>query len=324
MSIENLLAKILSDEASKEEKAQLESWKLEGEDNLKALQEMTDIWGASEGLKDYQEFDSARSWKKLNSAIVTEELQQPVKKESFSIVRRLMPLAASLLLLIAAGVGVRSYLASESEITTFAANNDTQKEVFLADNTEILLDRNSSVEILSDFSEERVVSLSGRAYYNVESDVDRPFTIKTKHGNVTVVGTEFTLTTTEEKTELFLYEGRVNYNHKGKIINLKPSEAIVIEQDMPLKYRFNQQNAKSWISNKLVFNDVSVIEVFKTLQRHYGVKIQTMDKFVDESCTVSSIYEGVSLSEILKELSVFLSFEYTESSDGIVIKKLSC
>lgn len=327
MDLDNLLARIFNDEASNEEKAQLELWKQEGVDNLNALQDMSVIWEDSNGLKDYQEFDENRAWQKLNSAIVSEELKTPVQKNNtYSIVRRLMPLAASLLLLVAVGIGIKSYLGGDtlSEPTSFAANAMEKQDVLLSDNSKILLDRNSTLEVLSDFTDERLVSLSGRAYYEVESDVENPFTINTNHGDVTVVGTEFTLSTTPEKTELFLYEGRVNYTHKGKVIELKPSEAILVENGEILKYRFNKQNGKSWITDKLVFEGATISEVFKTLETHYGIKISSNSKLIDTSCTFSSVYTGASLKDILEEMSAFFSFDYVERDGQIMIKKLSC
>ena len=326
MDLENLLARIFNDEASTEEKAQLELWKQEGEDNLKALQEMGVIWDDSNELKDYHQYDENKAWQKLNSAIVSEELKTPVKNESYSIVRRFMPLAASLLLLVAVGLGIKTYLNSDvlTEPTTFAANAIDKQDILLEDNSKILLDRNSRLEVLSDFEDERIVSLSGRAYYEVKSDIENPFTIKTNHGEVTVVGTEFTLSTTAEKTELFLYEGRVNYTHNGKVIEIKPSEAILVENGEILKYRFNKQNGKSWISDKLVFEGATVSEVFKTLETHYGIEISTNSKFVDANCTFSSVYSRASLKDILEEMSAFFSFDYVERDGKIMIKKLSC
>lgn len=325
MDLENLLARVFNDEASSEEKAQLELWKKEGEENINALKEMSAIWEGSNDLKGYQEFDENNAWKKINSTIVSEELMAPAEKNNFAIVRRLMPLAASLLLLVAVGLGIKTYLNSDlpSQPVSFVSET-TKKDLILEDNSKILLDKKSTLTVLSDFGTERVVSLEGRAYYQVQSDITNPFTIKTSHGDVTVVGTEFTLNTTEKKTELFLYEGRVNYTHDGKTIELKPSEALIVENGEILKYRFNKQNGKSWVTDKLVFEGATVLEVFKTLERHYGIEISSNSKFIDASCTFSSAYTKASLKDILDEMSAFFSFDYVETDGQIVIKKLSC
>jgi ferric-dicitrate binding protein FerR (iron transport regulator) len=325
MNLDNLLARLFSNQVSDEEKEFLESWKREGEENLQSLKEMTEIWGASEELQDYKEFDKDSAWRKLNSAIVSEELQEESPKPSFSIGKRLMPIAASLVLLVALGFGVKHFLIDATpKLPSYLTSAESMESIQLADNSKVILDYNSSFNVLNDFDATREVKLSGRAFFDVQSNEENPFMINTEHGMVMVMGTQFTLETSEEKTEIKLLEGKVMYSHEGRKIEMSPGEAILVSEGEVLKYRFDKSNAKSWVSNELIFESVQMSQVFKTLKEHFDTDIIIQDKFVDGTCKFSSKFKGSTLSEILEEISGILDIEYSEEAGKIIIKKLSC
>lgn len=327
MSLENLLARIFGNNSTQEEKVLLDEWKNESEENLEALAEMEKIWEVSEDMKSYDQYDGDKAWRKLNSAIVIEELKSGSNsntQSTSSIIRRILPIAASLLLLAAITVGVNHFVKSLSpELPSYTAEESIIKDVVLSDMTKVVLDKNSTLKVISDFKKSRTVSLSGKAFYHVKSDASNPFTIKTNHGDVTVVGTQFTLSTTPQKTELFLMEGRVNYDHNGRKIEMTSSEAIEIKNGELLKYRFDKTNSTSWYTNKLVFENTSIGDVLKTLEKHFEVEITTSDS-MNADCELSSTYQGASLDDILSDIGVLFDLQLERTADKIIIKKLSC
>jgi len=124
MSLENLLARIFGNNSTQEEKVLLDEWKNESEENLEALAEMEKIWEVSEDMKSYDQYDGDKAWRKLNSAIVIEELKSGSNsntQSTSSIIRRILPIAASLLLLAAITVGVNHFILKSLELYHFLA-----------------------------------------------------------------------------------------------------------------------------------------------------------------------------------------------------------
>ncbi len=324
MSLENILGRFFSSQASKEELQQLDDWKNEAEDNIEALNEMNEIWEKSNDLKNYEKFDTNKAWLKVNSAIVSEELKLPSKSTSSSktIIRRLLPYAASIAILISAFWAYNN-MDNTPKLEEYSSSEKVL-ELNLADKSKIVLDKESSLTVQSDFKNKRTVKANGRVFFDVSSDPSRPFVVNTHHGSIKVVGTSFTVLTTQDKTEVFLLEGQINFTHENKLISLLPSDALVIENGELIKYRFDAKNINSWRSNRLVFKDVYVTEVFKSLEDHFLIDIVLDKKNVNSNCRISSTFDNLSLTDILSEIDILydLNFELTESK--LKIKKLSC
>ncbi|MEX2351793.1 MAG: FecR family protein, partial [Balneolaceae bacterium] len=75
---------------------------------------------------------------------------------------------------------------------TLSTMEDQQRLVTLEDGTRIRLNGNSSIEIPETFlGDGREVRLNGEAWFKVERDENRPFSIKADRAVVRVLGTEF-------------------------------------------------------------------------------------------------------------------------------------
>jgi len=322
MNLDNIIARLLSSDATKEELQQIENWTLESQENAEALKEMKEIWDKTENMSNYKDFQTDKAWMKVNAKIVNEELQVPVKKAS--IVRRMLPLAASLVLLIACIFAFKFMTSAERTTLEQFSSIDTIKELTLQDKSSLTLDKNSSLTILSDFEEERLMRVDGRSYFEVATDKKRPFIVKTHHGDIRVTGTKFTVDTKPNKTEIFLHEGSIQYNFNSRLIDLEASEAISIEKGELVKYRHVDQNIESWKSGKLVFADQRLENVFKSLSRHFNVQIDVSAVDVDIDCPLTSSFEKLTLAEILDELKVLFKLDYESHKGKMIIKNLSC
>jgi len=322
MDLDQIIARLLSSEATKQELEQLEQWTQESKENAESLKAMKELWDKTENMSNYKDFQKEKAWMKINAQIVQEELTAPVTR--IPIIRRLMPLAASLVLL-AACVFTFNYLNSDSgsSLEQFSSL-ETIKDVTLKDHSQLTLDKNSTLTILNDFQDERLMRIDGRSYFQVATDKKRPFVVKTHHGDIKVTGTKFTVDTQPNKTEVFLHEGSVQYDFNGRLIDLKASDAIIIEKGELTKYRFTDQNIESWRSGKLVFSDQRIENVFKSLSRHFDVPIDFSAVSVNVNCPITTTFDNLTLKEILEELKVLFKLDYENNQGKMIIKKLSC
>ena len=101
-------------------------------------------------------------------------------------------------------------------------------QILLSDGTKVWINSESELKYPLHFNpKERVVELTGEAYFDVKSDPAHPFIVKTNGVKTRVVGTEFNVSSyPDEDLNITLVEGSVvlNQDHLTEAIPLKPGE----------------------------------------------------------------------------------------------------
>jgi ferric-dicitrate binding protein FerR (iron transport regulator) len=100
---------------------------------------------------------------------------------------------------------------SNNAVTT----TDSFEMVELPDGSIVYLNHNSSLEFDEDF-EKREVNAEGELFFSV-AEGEEPFVIKTEGGEVKVLGTEFSVKTTEDELEVEVEDGIVELK-SGKFV----------------------------------------------------------------------------------------------------------
>lgn len=175
----------------------------------------------------------------------------------------------------------------------------------------------------------RVVELvEGRAFFDIKHQTEHPFIVKTKSLNITVLGTSFDVCSykNEGTTRVSVITGKVGVtrpNNTGmKAIMLVAKQRLVIcnETDCVQKEPATETVATEWYKNNFVFDQESLSNVFKALEKEYNTKI-TVDnkKLLEEKITIN--INNQHLDSILKILSFSKNFKYQMANDSTVIIK---
>src|SRR5690606_30497371 len=108
----------------------------------------------------------------------------------------------------------------------------------LPDGSTVLLNSSSSLKFPESFSDDkRVVELEGEGYFNVVKDTSRPFIVKTAVRDITVLGTQFDVSTYIEDSffTTTLVEGSVKLDDPKDEVDsgtyLSPGEQMVLDID---------------------------------------------------------------------------------------------
>lgn len=241
-----------------------------------------------------------------------------------------MQLAASLLILIMGGLTVKFYTENqaiyqlaERPITIYAGKTG-KSSVTLPDGTRVRLNAKSELSYRQDFGQrDRRVSLNGEGYFEVKRDETKQFVVSTEVMDITVLGTIFNVYAYENKdfVEMTLVEGHVQvtpYNHPEQTIDVQPNEKVIYERStgkVSLQ-RTSSRLETIWLENELVFRQDKLKDVFASLERKFGVVIQTNNLPV-----LNDKYTGTfgdeKLENILKVLQIHYGFKY-KIEDGIV------
>ncbi|MFC4871683.1 FecR family protein [Negadavirga shengliensis] len=205
-----------------------------------------------------------------------------------------------------------------------------KSSITLGDGTKVLLNSGSSLRYQENFSpERREVFLEGEAFFEVQHDPGRPFTVKTGEVSTTALGTSFNIMAyREEHLLISLVTGKVAigvpHENRDEII-LEPRQSLKIqpgEGDF-LKVRFDEDQVMGWTRKMIVFNNTELSEAIRALENWYGVKFHFQNrprpgmnlsgKFYNE--TLENVLEGLrytaGLDFEIKKDKVSITFKHT-------------
>jgi transmembrane sensor len=214
--------------------------------------------------------------------------------------------------------------------------NGTAKPVaiLLEDSSIVTLAPESELTFPEEFApEKREVYLKGEAFFQISHNPDRPFLVKTKELVTRVLGTSFTVRSFEKdpQASVSVKTGRVSvYSKKEeqsavspeKVVGmvLKPNQRVLFDKeesrlvkvivDAPLKV--SEIPAAS-----LVFDETPVGNVFKTLERAYGIEL-SFDEEVLSDCQLTANLSGLPMYQQLDLICRIIHATY-EVADGRVI-----
>lgn len=207
----------------------------------------------------------------------------------------------------------------------------TRAVIELADGSKVWLNADSKITYPPVFGKsERVVFLSGEAFFNVVGSADRPFIVHLSQGTVKVLGTSFNVRAYEnEPVQTSVTTGKVafipRYTNAGQ-----KQDTILIVPDEKVIYRHNSGNLvkevtsgedeKAWTEGRLVFKDVKLAEICQELERTFGKKIAFESDQLREYRLTGSFKDN-SLQEIMYYLSKSKPFKYTITDSLLVIRE---
>ena len=199
--------------------------------------------------------------------------------------------AVVLLPLLLAGVGYW-YVNHSVPMVEIVVNNGQRRQITLPDGSEAWISAGSTLAYPERFLRTRTIQLSGEAYFSVVKNKTKPFIVETEHLSVNVVGTEFNVTSypKDDKTTTALVSGKIKVSvQNGKSVILSPSQQLSLFHDT-YEYVVGKIAAGDILARRdghLVFDDAALAEILNTMERHYGISIDTQNvRFLDDRYSV--------------------------------------
>ncbi len=181
-----------------------------------------------------------------------------------------------------------------------------QFQVVLSDGTKVWMNASSSLRYPTVFSgTERIVELTGEAYFEVAKNKKMPFRVKTKDASINVLGTHFNVMAYSDESYLntTLLEGSVELATTSQKIVLKPGQKAVKYNDTA---NINVSSADvnssiAWKNGLFVFSGDDIESVMRKISRWYDVDIIYKGKMTDKDFS-GTISRNNNISEVLKML----------------------
>ena len=152
----------------------------------------------------------------------------------------------------------------------------------LSDGTRVWLNSLSTLKYPVRFSgKDRIVELTGEAYFEVAHDTEHCFVVRNKDYDIRVLGTCFNVSCYNDDDELVttLVEGNIEItNIKGapdKEFNLLVNDQLIFNR-LNLSVKLQKVDAKvysSWTEGSFIFENESLEKIFQKLQRWYNINV---------------------------------------------------
>lgn len=308
-----LLNKYLRGEASEPEVSELYQWIDAAPGNRKEVIEYKKVWAIT-ALGNENE---SQTWKIL--------FDHRINKRSYlKPYLQFIRYAAIFLLVFVSGISLGYFglrLAKEKLVynksTSINSPLGQMTNVELPDGTKVMLNSGSSITYNGNFSiGERVISLSGEAYFDVYKDNEHPFIIQTSLLNLKVHGTSFNIEAYPEENMVnsTLIEGSLGVMNKDnkELLLLVPGENAhfdAVTKKLSVSH-VKTEIYTSWKDGLITFRNEKLKDIARKIERWYNVKIVIKNQSLGEEAYFGTIMKNKPIDQILDVLKLTSSLKY--------------
>jgi len=210
-------------------------------------------------------------------------------------------------------------------VNTLSTPRGGQYRLMLPDKSLVWLNAQSSITFPSAFiAKERKVSVTGEVYFEVSKDKTRPFIVETGDADVEVLGTQFNVNIypDEENAAVTLLEGSIKLSHNYTSKILIPGQQAIFNKNtnnIQLK-NVEVDNVVDWKNGLFIFEDASVPEVMRQIERWYDVDVKYVGKTPDIKFN-GVVSRNNNVSKLLKLLQTAGNIEFNINNKTIEVKK---
>ncbi|HEY9362869.1 MAG TPA: FecR domain-containing protein [Chitinophagaceae bacterium] len=190
---------------------------------------------------------------------------------------------------------------------TMTTPKGRQFSLVLPDGTKAWLNAGSSLRYPTAFvGKERKVEVTGEVYFEVAKNERMPFKVKVNERmEVVVLGTHFNINSysNEASINTTLLEGSVQISNETQNQILKPGQQANVNSDQKINIvnNVNLKKVMAWKNGVFDFDDASLQEVMRQLERWYDIEV-VYEKGVPDIEFVGTLARDLSLEDILKGL----------------------
>lgn len=213
---------------------------------------------------------------------------------------------------IVAGVLMPQWAAAPA-LYTVTTPAGVQRTLTLEAGTTIAL--NGASTIVLKRGEPRFASLKeGEAFFRVQHDESRPFTVEIGNAKLVDLGTAFNVAKIAGETRVAVAEGLVEYEGGGQTIRLKPDDQLIDKPDLLIRSKAEQGSVGSWRARKLIYRSEPLSSVAKDIARMTGISV-VVDPSVATRPVTAVLQVPQDREQIARQLETLLDIAVERSKD---------
>ncbi len=347
-SLDEVILKYLSGNATAEERDYLLAWIKADNSNKKYFEEIQKQHLVNQLTSKSPVFNREEGWNRVRAAFYKDQLQSR-NSENQQKTRRILrwaSVAVAVSFILAFFIGKWVYSpASDSmqqaqEFNEIHVPHGARSQLTLSDGTQVWLNAGSTFRYPSHFSDNsREVTLEGEAYFDVTHVESKIFIVKTAGMNIKVFGTRFNVKSYpgEQKTTTTLVKGSIAIETKNSKAPLmvKPNQVVTYfedtkafkieeaelkqkiaevkslpDQQMLVVPETNLLTQTSWKDSKWLIEAKELGELAVLLERRYNVKIH-FDNEELKKYTFSGTLADETFEQVLKVMQISAPITYS-------------
>lgn len=195
---------------------------------------------------------------------------------------------------------------SKPNLHTLSTPRGGQFQIDLPDGTKVWLNATSSLTFPAVFDslKDRVVNLSGEAYFEVSHRDKQGFLVKTSRQTVQVMGTHFNVNGYEDEsaTRTTLLNGSVKVSSPNESIIIKPGEQAILASYKLHTKKVDTNDVMDWKNGEFIFRNENIYTIMRKISRWYDVNVFFESNVLSTETFSGSVSRYDNISEILKTL----------------------
>lgn len=291
------LARLRSDEPGISDQADFRAWLAEDALHAEAFEHVNAVWDIAGGL----DTPSAR----------------PEFRATLS--RRVLMLGGTT---VAAAAAVGAYRLFRYD--SYATRIGEQRRFALQDGSSITLDTDTEIRVKMTEARRQIQLVRGQAYFQVASDLLRPFVVQAGDRQVVALGTAFDVRQEHDGTAVTLLEGRVAVQPAGKPSIregklLRPGDRVRFGRSgQPTLDRPDLQLVTAWQSGRAIFDNKPLGEAVLEMSRYSPRRIVVTDKSL-EALRISGVYKATDTEGFARSVTMLLPASVRIMPDAIML-----
>jgi transmembrane sensor len=212
------------------------------------------------------------------------------------------------------------------------------RTLVLSDGSTVLLDPGSTLTYATPLGQaERVVHLSGAAFFDIARNPDRPFLVYTRHAVTRVLGTSFRIRAEDDgPTQVVVRTGRVRVYPKERYqpddvtagVELLPRQQITLTDDdgaLPPKQAVAPSVRLTPVPQQaeMSYDNQPLPLVLRGLMRAYQAPIE-FDETALASCRITTTFVDESLTERLTSICEAIGATLEVRQDRFIVRSQGC
>lgn len=323
-----LLTKHFARQTSEEEAEVIIQWRQQSLENEQLFVELSHEWGdVHPEPASIVMMDTEKVWNNI-----LKQINKSVKPVVYT--RRFLygavAMAASIALLF--GLSISLFMQPDkaeknaAQESVYIVPAGQKSQLILPDGSEVWMNSGSSLSYSTDFNQtQRLVRLDGEAFFDVTHDDAHTFIVETGHVNVLVHGTAFGVSDykADSSVSVSLVRGSVSVEalSDSKVLaRLQPGQKaeVVKSSGICTVAPFDTESDNVWMLNKLQFKGEPVHDVFKKIERWYGVKVALSNE--NPTYCYWLTLKTESLTETLNLINKITPIDYKINGEEVTIR----
>lgn len=197
-------------------------------------------------------------------------------------------------------------------------------KITLSDGTRIYLNSETELKFPENFTgcPERMVYLTGEAYFEVAKDETKPFIVKCGTYDVKVLGTSFNISNYSDNvySHTTLKEGKVEIIREGRETVLQPGQQVKWEDGKLEVREVNVENYTTWMNENFRFESENIDEIMKRIARWYVVDVFYANSAVRDYHFTGYLPRYADIRDVLELLSLTTNIHFEIKEKTIIVR----